>query len=155
MRPLLSLVLLITAATAAPVPKELKRDPFVGKWNLQIVIFDEELIDWTSAGLVWNIDGVHALTVSVDNPAEKVPIDMVKSPLGWVFTSNGPTPPQLRFDTVHNNIEYGTGSLARVGKYHLDGDTLTICLALPGSPRPEKIEQSEETTAWVLKRVAE
>ena len=35
MRTLLTLLLLGATVSAAPVPKELKRDPFVGMWNLK------------------------------------------------------------------------------------------------------------------------
>ncbi len=154
MRALLILFVLGTTAVAAPVPKELKRDPLVGKWNLRTMTFDKESIDRTSDGVVWNIDVVHALTVSVDKSAAEVPVAAVRAPLGWVLTSNGPSSAQLRFDSAHSNIEHGTGHLASAGTYSLDGDTLTICLGFPGRPRPNTIDDSEQAMVWILKRVA-
>ncbi len=153
-RTLLSLLFLGATAAAAPVPKELRRDPLVGQWDLRTVTFDRELIDRSSDGVVWNIDGVHALTVSVAKPAGEVPVAAVKAPLGWVMSSNGPDSVQLRFDTAHSNVEHGAGDQTRAGKYRLDGDTLTICLGFPGRPQPNTVDDPENAMVWTLKRAA-
>ncbi len=155
MRALLTILFLGSTAVAAPVPKELKKpDPFADKWNLRMMIIGGETIDLTGDGVSWNIDRDHVYTVTVAKPVEKIPVAAMNPPMGWIVTSTSAEPAQLRFDTALSNIEYGTGSQTRAGKYSLDGDTLTICIAVPGSPRPEKIERSKRSTTWIFNRVA-
>ena len=157
MRTLLTLLLLGATVSAAPVPKELKRDPFVGKWNLKQQSFNGGVPADAECGIFWHIDAHHTLTFSVATPAKPAPVVKANAlaPARWVVTSTGPDTIQLRIDTLRKNIEHGMGNLARTGKYSLDGDTLTICLSFHGSPRPETTAPRANTQVWTFERVAE
>ncbi len=133
MRTLLILAVVCASAVAAPVPKELKRDPLVGKWSVKQTCYNGGKTAWVEGCVFFDIDDNCVLTTSFAKPAKNNPGVAALSlnmALAIAITFDG-KPSQLQFDTVQKNIEFGTtaGNRALVGKYNLESVTLTICLS--------------------------
>ena len=129
---LLAMALLGTSATAAPVPKELKKQQgsIVGFWKLEsAVIFGTACVDADETD--WTFDENSTLTRS--------------------NSQNGPQTRlvQLRIDTMTKEIDWP--KLTFLGRYEVSGDRLTICVGT-GNLRPTTLEPNEDNYLWVLRR---
>ena len=158
MRTLISLALICSTAIAAPVPKELKRDPFVGKWSVKQTCYNGRKTAWVEGCVFFDINNNYVLTTSFAKPAvdnSAVVALSLNMAFAIAITFDG-KPIQLEFDPAQKDIEFGTtaGNRALVGKYNLEGDTMTICLSLHGFPRPSTIEARENTIVWTLNLIA-
>ena len=90
--------------------------------------------DWAAESMVR--DGQRLPDEDVQAYFRTMKLDATKTPKAIDFTPDGGKAPPI------------------AGIYALDGDTLTICLAPPGKPRPTKLaaEADSGNTLWVWKR---
>ncbi len=130
---LLSL-LLCTTATAAPVPKELKKQgSIVGEWKLESVTVGGTASSVGPDDTDWKIDENFALTRSNS-------------------TKSRPWGNQLKIDTATKELDWPSGIVTFLGRYEVSGDQLTICLGLKNLPRPTNCEPNAGNFVWVLRR---
>ena len=131
---LLTVALLCSSATAAPVPKELKKQgSIVGRWNLESrtirgrpFSLDDDVQPY------WTIDEKFALT-SGDK----------KGPSGVT---------QLKIDTATKELDWPTAASSLLGRYDVCEGRLTICLSEANLPRPTTLEPNENFLVYVLRR---
>ncbi len=128
MRTLFLLALLCTSATAAPVPKEVKKqERLVGAWKLESVTFGGVANEVGATETEWKIDENFALTHN------------------YIQT-------QLKIDTVTKEIDWSMGESILRGRYEVSGDQLTICLSKKNLPRATTFVPNEKNFVWVLRR---
>jgi uncharacterized protein (TIGR03067 family) len=133
----LAVVVLAAGETSDPSKEDLQR--MQGDWAAEAMVRDgQRLPDEDVQAYFRTVKGdtysVFRFTKAAGKGTMKV--DATKTPKAIDFTPDGgKTPP-----------------IAAI--YALDGDTLTICLAQPGKPRPTKLaaEADSGNTLWVWKR---
>ena len=121
--------------SAAPVPKELKRDErFEGSWRVEkLIISGKE----SQEQLIWSIDAEGAC-IRHGGP---VPAATTARPI------------QLKFDKATKDLDYIQSNMVYPGKFRLVGDTLEISLNNQGGARPPGVDPATSTYVWTLKRV--
>ena len=133
---LLAMALLCSSATAAPVPKELKkRDRIVGLWKLQSATLRGLPSEVGANDTDWMIDENFGLTRSGNYEVAKL----------------STLPTQLKIDTAPNEIDWPESTF--LGRYEIRGDRLTICLNEKGLPRPNTFVPNTQNFVWILRRV--
>ncbi len=138
MRPLLAVALLAGLASAAPVPKALKKADdatrIVGTWKP---------IDKESAWFQFNDDGTLKTWHGGEGGAANSHMDWK-----WALDPDAtPSPRKVRLTRVPDS-ENGYDCL-----YELDGDTLRFVFLLsPNMPRPKKVERGDNLQLHQLAR---
>lgn len=136
MRTLCLLTLLCSAASAAPIPKELKkRDGIVGVWKLESIKIFGKASSVDANETEWTIEENFALTRS---GSQKGPQHQIRLT-------------QLKIDTATKAVDWPKSEF--LGRYEVSGDQLTICLSMPDNPRPTTLEPNANNYVWVLRRV--
>ena len=129
MRTLLSLALFCTSATAAPVPKELKKQgSIVGVWKLESFTTGGDASEVVASETEWKIDK------------------------NFVFSRNL-IRTQLKIDAVTEEIDWSMGESTLYGRYEIRGDQLTICLSKKNLPRQTTCVANPNNFVWVLRRI--
>ena len=132
----LTMAMLCSSATAAPVPKELKNpERIVGMWKLESHTSGgtENADPWDTD---WTIDENYILT---RRSCSKKVLHI---------------PNRLKVGAATGEIDWPTPvSTMYLGRYEVNGDQLTICLSMVGLPRPTGIQPNEKNIVWVLRRV--
>jgi hypothetical protein len=138
MRTLIAFVVLCAPAVAAPVPKELRKEIFVGNWKLVSVRLGlQQPIRFKE--ITWTIGEDESLTESPLTYKDEVKL----------------TPPQkLIFDPKNGELDVVLLDQEWLGIYRIEGDWLTICLQRKHKGRPDTIKASETTRIITLRRVS-
>ncbi len=154
MRSILVFAALCSTSAAAPVPKELKKGgELVGAWKFEKVIIDGRTVVESGSGMLWVIDRNNDLSYQLTPPDDAPPpIAKPALPNGWAVATVVENR-KMKFDPIRNEFDHTGDASARLGRYELRGDTLTVCLGFPGSPRPASVNVVEKTQIWTLKRV--
>ena len=123
---LLTMALLCKSATAAPVPKELRKcREIVGVWKLE-----------------------SATLTGVANDASETDWAISEN---FVLTLSGRRT-QLKIDTATKEIDWSMGESILYGRYEVSGDQLTISLSKKNLPRATSLEPNKQNYVWVLRR---
>ena len=127
-----------SAATAAPVPKELKAPVREGAWKLLKIDLPD---GGASTGMThcWVINAKDE--VSFRGPQE--PSDEIRF--------------RLIFDPAAKHCDYKTASMAvpHRGIYELDGDTLKLAIDFNGGPRPKDFSVAPNVYTYTFRRVGD
>ena len=128
---LLMMALLGTSATAAPVPKELKKQgSIVGRWKLESATIGGVPPTVPSSETYWTIDKNFGLKYHAQTPAI-----------------------QLKIDPTTNEIDLPSDESSFLGLYKVQGNELTIvCVSGMNLPRPKTFEPNADNYVWVLRR---
>ena len=152
MRSILVLAGLCSISAAAPVPKELKKGgELVGVWKFEKVLIDGRTVTESGCGLLWVIDRNNDLSYQL-TPPDDAPPPIVKPPNGWAVVTVVEKR-QMKFDPIRKEFDHTGDASPRLGIYELRGETLTVCLGFPGSPRPVSVNDVQKTQTWTLKRM--
>ena len=137
----IALVLMAGAASAAPVPKQLRAVPATtGTW--QIIAPDPKKPGGyiAASGQYWIIDDACGVIFcpTVVPPVGAKPTEIFK------------------FDPISGHVDHtlvGGTQRTLLGRFQLKDDILTICLDTVGTTRPEALQ--EPASIWYLRRVKE
>ncbi len=128
MRAVTLLAMLCTSATAAPVPKELKKQgSIVGVWKIESFSTGGVANEVGDTETEWTIDENFALT-------------------------HNSIRTQLKIDTVTKEIDWCMGISILCGRYEVRGDRLTICLSKKNLARQTTLVPNPSNFVWVLRR---
>jgi len=109
------------------------KDPTTGKWIIESVTRDGKANAAFKGAVRAHADGNYTLTPSKESKAPATTgtytLDTTKSPIAIDMKPKGGT--------------YDGKTLLGIVK--VDGDTMTICFAEPGKPRPTKFESTAES----------
>ena len=135
MRTLFLLALFSAAATAAPVPKEIrKQEKLAGLWKLESVTISGMASTVGANDTDWTF-GENATLIRSSSQKEAAQNKI-----------------QLTIDTTTKELEWPSGGSPYLGRYEISGDRLTICLSMQNVPRPVKLEPNAQNYVWVLRR---
>ena len=131
---LLTMVLVGSSATAAPVPKEVKKqEVLVGLWKLESVSIGGKADTVGANDTDWIFDENFAL--------------------GRTGKQKGPyVSTKLKIDPVTKDLDWPGPGLPYLGRYEISGDRLTICLSMPNIARPVDLKPNATNFVWVLRR---
>jgi uncharacterized protein (TIGR03067 family) len=139
-----SLLLLVAAgvATAAPVPKGLKKPaPMDGRWRIVEAVYDGQPQD-VSRAADWYIDGEW---FNLGSP----PAADAKTGLKLVRDEQNPS--LVEYHNIHS-----IGSVSRFpGLLEVNGDEMRFCYVSQGNPRPTEMAPGPGVTYRVFKRMEE
>ena len=125
----------------------------VGAWKLEKVVMDGRTVEGSVSGMLWVIDQNHDLRFRSTLPDDAAPpVAKPALPNGWAVAT-AVSKRQMKFDPSRKELDHTGDTPSRLGRYELRGDTLTVCLGFPGSPRPASVNEVEKTQIWTLKRV--
>ena len=139
----LALLLAASVASAAPVPKEIRK---AGKLDGLWEITSMEVFGKPGAILpqqhCWKIEnGTITVVQAVPNAA-----NFRRAPIA-IKVDGSATPKSLDYNTG--------GATPRPAIYEVDGDTLKILMNLRGNERPKEMKSDDSTVLYVFKRVKE
>ncbi len=141
-----TLILLLTSAgvaSAAPVPKGLKKaaPPLDGRWRLVEAAYDGNPVDVTRAS-DWYFDGEWFALGNRPRPDTKAGLKLVRDEAN---------PAHVEYQSVVGDRV----SNRRLGLVEVTDDELKFCYSEPGTPRPTEMAPAKGVTYRVFKRVAE
>jgi len=142
MRPLIAVLLLAANASAAPVPKELKKSGSLdGLWEITAMeAFGQPRVAlkqrWRIAGDTITVEQIVPNGAPRIRPHIAIKVDATTRP---------------------KSLDYNTGKIAlRLAIYEVDGDTLKILMAMTRkAERPKEMKPDETMTMYTFKRVKE
>ena len=138
MRAIFLLVMICTPATAAPVPKELKKQQsLVGVWKVESAAIGGKAVGIDPDETDWTIDEQLVLIRQGRNTIQKAnPVNRIR----------------LKIDKVSKEIDWTSSLRTDLGRYELADDKLTICLCMNYLPRPTGVDSNEKNYVFVLRR---
>lgn len=128
--------LVLATASAAPVPKELKKNAALnGHWKLQSIVINGQPSTFGANDTDWVIgEDFQLVRQSADGTARMVAVP-------------------LKIDKTNRNLDWGSaGQNPFLGKYEIEGDTLIVCIADQNQPRPKTVAADPQTYVWTLRR---